>query len=117
KLDHRADLYAAGLVMYEMLVARLPFQAASAREFVLAHLGRDPEPLRRSDVPPRLVELVMQCLAKEPSARPESAEALLAQLDAIAGPSPATAATLRRRRTLTAVVAIVTIALAAFGVW
>jgi tRNA A-37 threonylcarbamoyl transferase component Bud32/tetratricopeptide (TPR) repeat protein len=117
KLDHRADLYAAGLVMYEMLVARPPFQAASAREFVLAHMLRDPEPLRRSDLPPRLVELVMQCLAKEPSARPESAEALLAQLDVIAGPRSAIGLTSRARRILAAAVAGVAIATAAFGAW
>jgi serine/threonine protein kinase/tetratricopeptide (TPR) repeat protein len=119
KLDHRADLYAAGLVMYEMLVARPPFQAASAREFMLAHLGRDPERLRRSDVPPRLVELVMQCLAKEPSGRPESAEALLAQLDAIAtgaATTPSFARSRRPRLLMTAVVGVA-IAAAAFATW
>ena len=80
-VDHRADLYAAGLVMYEMLTGRPPFDATSSEEFMLAHSSREPEPLRRSGVSVELAGLVMQCLEKDPAARPASAEAILALID------------------------------------
>ena len=82
-VDRRTDLYAAGLVMFEMLAGRSPFQAASAREYLLAHVNRAPEPLVRDDVPPRLAALVMQCLAKNPDGRPTSADDILGELDAL----------------------------------
>jgi eukaryotic-like serine/threonine-protein kinase len=81
--DHRVDIYAAGLVMYEMLEGRLPFSSDSTRELILARLTRDPTPISRSDCPPNLASLVMQCLEKAPGARPQSAEFLLAELEAI----------------------------------
>jgi len=80
-IDHRADIYSAGLVMYEMLAGRTPFRAATAREYITAHATQTPEPLPDRDIPPRVAELVMRCLAKEPEARPASANAILAELD------------------------------------
>jgi TolB-like protein/tetratricopeptide (TPR) repeat protein len=82
--DHRMDIYAAGLVMYEMLEGRPAFAAASVRALVLARLTSNPAPLTNTDCPPGLAELVMRCLATDPSARPESAEAVLTELDALA---------------------------------
>jgi serine/threonine-protein kinase len=82
--DHRADLYAAGLVAYELLTGASPFAAASPQATLAAQLTRDPAPLEtlRPDVPPALAAAVTACLAKDPAARPASAEALLALLDA-----------------------------------
>jgi TolB-like protein/tetratricopeptide (TPR) repeat protein len=81
--DHRVDVYAAGLVMYEMLEGRLPFACDSARELILSRLTRDPSPITRPDCPPELAGLVGRCLAKSPAARPATAEALLTQLEKI----------------------------------
>jgi len=81
--DHRVDIYAAGLVMYEMLGGGLPFSGASSRELMLARLTQDPAPLTRADCPSGLAQLVGRCLARGPHDRPQTAEALLAELDAI----------------------------------
>jgi serine/threonine protein kinase/tetratricopeptide (TPR) repeat protein len=81
--DHRVDLYAAGLVMYEMLEGRQPFSGESVRKVALARLTQDPAPITRPDCPPALAALVMQCLARDAASRPLTAEALLAELESI----------------------------------
>jgi len=116
-LDHRADLYAAGLVMYELLTGRPPFEATTVGEFMLAHSSRAPEPLRRSDVPAALAELVMECLAKDPAERPESAEAILARLDDQASDAGWTRALLRKPRTLGASLVAAALIALALAVW
>ncbi|MGK2934837.1 MAG: protein kinase domain-containing protein [Gemmatimonadaceae bacterium] len=81
--DHRVDIYAAGLVMYEMLEGRSPFHGGSTRELLLARLTHDPPAVSRSDCPRELADLVARCLAKDPAARPDSADAVLAALDSL----------------------------------
>ena len=83
--DHRADLYALGVVAYETLCGAHPFGARTPQALVAAHLTETPAPLaaRRDDVPPSLAELVMRLLAKDPAARPQSADAVLQVLDAL----------------------------------
>ncbi|GLC25798.1 serine/threonine-protein kinase [Roseisolibacter agri] len=82
--DHRVDLYAAGLLAYELCTGASPFLAESPRATLAAQLTRMPDPLHvvRPDVPPALSDVIMRCLAKEPADRPPSAEALLADLEA-----------------------------------
>jgi serine/threonine-protein kinase len=82
--DHRVDLYAAGLLAYELCTGASPFVADSPRATLAAQLTRMPEPLHqlRPDVPPALSDVIMRCLAKEPGDRPPTAEALLADLEA-----------------------------------
>lgn len=98
--DHRVDIYAAGLVMYEMLEGRLPFACDSARELILARLTRHPSPVTRPDCPHELAALVGRCLAGSPAARPPTAEAVLAELEVIPITSEpaATARSVRMRR-------------------
>lgn len=81
--DHRVDIYAAGLVMYEMLEGRLPFHGETARELMLARLGGEPLPVSRPDCAPELAELVLSCLSQDPVARPASAAAVLARLESL----------------------------------
>ena len=73
--DGRLDLYAAGLVMYEMLTGRGPFEATTASEIMAAHIAKAPAPLGtlRAGVPASLEQLVLQRLEKSPAARPRSA--------------------------------------------
>jgi hypothetical protein len=83
--DHRIDIYAVGLLAYELLSGESPFTGPSPQATMAAQLTRDPEPLYqlRSDVPAPLSAIIMQCLAKIPDQRPPSAEALLTALDSI----------------------------------
>jgi formylglycine-generating enzyme required for sulfatase activity/serine/threonine protein kinase len=72
-LDHRADLYGLGLLLYYMLTSASPFdpEPTDERGWRLAHRTREPvEPWkRRKDLPRRLCDVVMRCLAKDPGER------------------------------------------------
>ena len=87
EVDHRADLYAWGLVAWEALAGRHPFaDRTSALAIIGAQLTQMPAPIAtvRPDVPAALAAVVTSCLAKEAAARPASAEAVLQAIDAIA---------------------------------
>ena len=83
-VDHRADIYAWGLVAYELLAGAHPFAGkTSAAQFMVAQLGQQPTPIddRVSDISPALAQLVMRCLEKNPDQRPAAASELLEVLD------------------------------------
>ena len=77
-VDPRTDLYALGLVLYEMLAGELPFHGDTEMAVALARLSNPPAPIRqlRPDVPAGLARLVMACLALEPADRPPTARAV-----------------------------------------
>ena len=84
-LDHRADIYAVGIVAYEMLAGRPPFTGNSPEEILAAHISEQPAPVsQRRNIPPAVASLVMRCLAKYPADRWQTAEELLARLETIA---------------------------------
>ncbi len=88
-IDHRADIYAVGVMAYEMLVGQPPFAGETAQEILSAHVVRPAPPIadRRDGLPPALADLVMRCLKKKPADRWHTAEELRAALDRIATPS------------------------------
>ncbi|MEP6621039.1 MAG: protein kinase [bacterium] len=126
--DARADLYAWGIVAYEMLAARHPFaHRSTAQQLVAAQLSEMPTPLDevRQGLPPSLGALVMHCLAKDPADRPHDAGEVLAAMGSLSSGASAhvTAAfgrrpASRRRAVIGAVVglAVVTSAALAWGV-
>jgi serine/threonine-protein kinase len=73
--DHRADLYALGIVGYEMLVGTPPFHGRAPQQLLAAQLTEQPPPIgtRRYDVPEALASLLMRLLEKEPAKRPRTA--------------------------------------------
>jgi Flp pilus assembly protein TadD/TolB-like protein/predicted Ser/Thr protein kinase len=84
QIDHRVDIYAVGLIGYEMLAGRPPF-TGTARAVLAAQITALPMPLAEvaPHVPPTLAAIVMRCVAKEPGERFQSADALLHALEAL----------------------------------
>jgi serine/threonine-protein kinase len=89
-VDGRADVYALGLILYEMLTGTLPFTGDSEIATAAARLTTDPELVRarRADVPPALEAVVSHTLAREPSQRFPSARALRDALDPMLDVTP-----------------------------
>ena len=77
------DIYAVGVMAYEMLVGAPPFGGRSPQQVMAAHIAEEPAPVQRHrpDIPAALASLIMQCLAKDPLQRPSSAAALAQALD------------------------------------
>lgn len=86
-VDARADVYAWGVLAYELLAGTHPFaHAKSAHQMIVAHLAEHaPRLASGEEISPAMSELIDQCLAKEPDRRPASAAAILEPLDQIAG--------------------------------
>ena len=81
-VDGRADVFAAGVVLYEMLAGHRPFEAESPTAVMLKILNEEPQPITRycSDLPPALAAAVMKALAKDPAHRYAHAGEFAAEL-------------------------------------
>ncbi|MEZ4336133.1 MAG: serine/threonine-protein kinase [Sandaracinaceae bacterium] len=93
-VDHRADLYATGAILFEALTGRLPYASDTFADLMERVKGRQPERLDRylTGAPPRLVALIAKALEREPSMRFESASEMhraLGDVQAMLGPTPA----------------------------
>jgi len=94
-VDFRADLYAFGVMAYELLAGQHPFAGKqNMRALVAAHLTEQPKPLttHTTDVATSLSTIVMQCLGKDPAERPESASAIVRALEGAPTPNAISAA-------------------------
>ena len=127
RTDHRADIYAFGVVAYEMLAGRNPFAGRSPQATLAAHMTETPAPVEqaRQATPPALAQLVNRCLAKSAADRPQTAQDIVHALDALVTPTgtnPLSAASgvaypAARPPFPKALVAVVLIAVVAAGGW
>jgi serine/threonine protein kinase len=82
KVDHRTDIYSLGIMLYELIAGRVPFEADSTLAVIFKHIN-EPPPLI-SDIPPQLQDVINKALAKNPDDRYQSARELTrAYYDAI----------------------------------
>jgi len=113
RLDERVDIYAVGVLAYELLTGRTPFVGPTAQAILAAQVTEPPDPVTkyRQQVPVALAAAVMKCLEKKPADRWQSADQLLRELEAT-GP-------VERKVRLGAglLVAMAVVALAAIAVW
>jgi tRNA A-37 threonylcarbamoyl transferase component Bud32 len=83
-LDARSDVYSLGAMLYEMVSGRRPFTADTVSGIIAKQLSEPPPPLPSTvTIPRRLSAAIMQCLAKDPDDRPQTATELGRQLQAI----------------------------------
>src|SRR5690349_24929683 len=84
-LDHRVDIYAVGVMAYEMLSGTRPFPGMTPQAVFAAQATMAPTPLEqlRPGIPPLLSQIVARCLAARPADRWQSADELLAQLERV----------------------------------
>jgi predicted Ser/Thr protein kinase len=84
EVDHRVDIYALGVLLFQILTGRLPFAGDNPGAVVLAHLHQ-PAPDPRAllpDLPAHIAQTILRALAKDPAERHQTAGALAAELDA-----------------------------------
>lgn len=86
-LDERADIYALGCVMYELLAGKVPFRGDNAMQTLVLHVNKPAEPLSSCcpdrHIPKNLQDVVMKMLEKDPNQRYKTVSDLLADLDLI----------------------------------
>jgi serine/threonine-protein kinase len=88
-MDHRADIYAFGVLAYELLTGQPPFVGRTPQNLLAAHVTEAPETIskRRATLPPALAALVMRCLEKRPADRAQTVAEIVHALDDITTPS------------------------------
>ncbi len=121
--DHRSDIFAFGLVLYEMLAGRAAFRRETGAETMTAILKEDPPELTAPGISPAVERVVDYCLEKDPAARFQSARDLAFALQALSGASGSTSAVqaaapqARRRRGLAVALAAAAVILIAAAYW
>jgi HAMP domain-containing protein len=84
-IDTRADIYSAGVVLYEIFTGEVPFKGETAMDVVLKHLQQEPPPPHEhwAEVPARLEAAILRCLRKNPDERFRTVEELQHELEAL----------------------------------
>ncbi|MCB0346508.1 MAG: serine/threonine protein kinase [Bdellovibrionales bacterium] len=87
QVDARSDIYALGVLAYEMVTGEAPFKGKSVIETMTMRLRSDPEPpsTLRSDCPPELDQIVLRAMARDPEERYQQSSEMFADLQLLAG--------------------------------
>jgi serine/threonine-protein kinase len=128
EIDHRADIYAFGVLAYEVLTGAPPFRGKSAQATLAAHVVQAPDPIesKREGIQPAVAAMVMQCLEKKPADRPQTAGDLIPVFDTatasqsnptLAATSPAMAAAAPKKKAWPWIAAIAGIAVVIGVAW
>jgi serine/threonine-protein kinase len=117
KVDHRADIYCLGLILFEMFTGEQPFVADTVPKLLYQHATKPPtSPSRlRDECPPELRDLIMKCLEKAPDDRPKDMAEIQRLLTARELTDPAVMIA-RRSRTGAVKVAVAALAVGVLGV-
>jgi serine/threonine-protein kinase len=88
-VDHRSDIYSAGVMAYEMLTGQPPFTGSTPQQVLAAHVTQEPVAItrRRPAIPAALEAVIMRCLAKRAADRWQTADELHAALEPFGTPS------------------------------
>jgi len=81
-VDHRADIYSLGIILYEMFAGVVPFRGETFGELIYQQMSETPEPpSKHRPMEPELERLILMCLEKDPAKRPDSAKELARLLE------------------------------------
>src|SRR5215813_10404775 len=123
KVDHRTDIFSLGVMLYEMISGRRPFEGATTADVIAAILDKEPAPLTalKKTAPSELERIIRHCLEKNPGQRYQSARDLASDLKAVLGGGgkaiSAPSLARRRGRPVVWLAAALVIALIGLGVW
>jgi serine/threonine protein kinase/tetratricopeptide (TPR) repeat protein len=103
KLDHRTDIWSLGVIVYEMITGRMPFQSDYSEAIVYSILNEEPEPLSslRSNIPMELERVVKKSLNKDKSSRYQNAEDIVVDLRQLHKTKDRTISSLRQHKHVT----------------